>query len=100
VLWIGTWSGGLNQFDRDQEKFAHYRERDGLPNETIYGILEDDHGNLWLSTNNGLSKFNPTTKEFKNYDIHDGLQSNEYNQNAYYKSASGEMFFGGMNGFT
>jgi signal transduction histidine kinase len=99
VLWIGT-HGGLNQFDRDQEKFTHYREKDGLPNDCIYGILEDDHGNLWLSTNNGLSKFNAQTKEFKNYDVGDGLQSKEYSTFAYYRSAlSGEMFFGGVNGF-
>jgi len=99
MLWIGT-AGGLNKFDREKGRMTHYRERDGLPNDCIYGILEDDHGNLWLSTNNGLSKFNPQTKEFKNYDVRDGLQSNEYNTLAYYKSAvSGEMFFGGPNGF-
>jgi len=62
------------------------------------GYLEDDYGNLWLSTNNGLSKFNPQTNEFKNYDVHDGCK--DYNARAYYKSAvSGEMFFGGGNGF-
>ncbi|MGH7450322.1 MAG: two-component regulator propeller domain-containing protein [bacterium] len=100
MLWIGTAGGGLNRFDRKKGRITHYRERDGLPNDCIYGILEDDHGNLWLSTNNGLSKFNPQTKEFKNYDVRDGLQSNEYNGHAYYKSAvSGEMFFGGINGF-
>jgi len=65
----------------------------------IYGILEDDHGNLWLSTNRGLSKFDPQTETFKNYDVKDGLQSNEFNQGAYHKSSSGEMFFGGINGF-
>ncbi len=100
VLWIGTLGGGLNKFDREKGRMTHYREREELPNDCIYGILEDDHGNLWLSTNNGLSKFNPQTKAFKNYDVRDGLQSNEYNTLAYYKSAvNGEMFFGGANGF-
>jgi len=64
--------------------------------------LEDDDGNLWISTNKGLSRFNPTIEgdsAFRNFDIHDGLQSNEFNMNAWYKNASGEMFFGGMNGF-
>ena len=99
VLWIGTAGGGLCKFDRASETFTHYREKDGLPNDTVYGILEDDHGNLWLSTNVGLSKFDPQTETFKNYDAEDGLQSNEFNMSAYYKSSSGEMFFGGINGF-
>jgi serine phosphatase RsbU (regulator of sigma subunit)/ligand-binding sensor domain-containing protein len=99
VLWIGTWGGGLDKFDKTTGTFTHFTERDGLPNGVIYGILGDDDGNLWLSTNNGLSKFNPSTKTFRNYDVDDGLQSNEFNQGAYFKSKSGEMFFGGINGF-
>jgi signal transduction histidine kinase/ligand-binding sensor domain-containing protein/DNA-binding NarL/FixJ family response regulator len=97
-LWIGTFGGGLNKFNRETETFSAYRERHGLPNDSIYGILEDDQGNLWMSTNFGLSKFNPTTETFKNYDTSDGLQSNEFNQSAYYQSPGGEMFFGGING--
>jgi two-component system sensor histidine kinase ChiS len=98
VIWIGT-AGGLDKFDPALEGFVHYREKDGLPNEFIYGILEDDQGNLWLSTNNGVSKFNPETETFKNFDVSDGLQSNEFNQGAYSKNAAGEMFFGGIDGF-
>jgi signal transduction histidine kinase/ligand-binding sensor domain-containing protein/DNA-binding response OmpR family regulator len=97
-LWIGTVGGGLNKFNRQKEQFKRYREIDGLPNNVIYGILEDDYGNLWVSTNKGLSKYNPKTKIFKNYDMKDGLRSNEFDQGAYYKSKSGEMFFGGING--
>jgi signal transduction histidine kinase/ligand-binding sensor domain-containing protein/class 3 adenylate cyclase/ActR/RegA family two-component response regulator len=98
VLWIGT-RAGLNRFDPQTETFKNYREKDGLPNEVIYGILEDDHGNLWLSTNKGLSKFNPETETFRNYDVRDGLQSNEFNADAAFRNRSGEMFFGGINGF-
>jgi len=97
-IWIGT-SGGLNKFDRERDTFKHYREKDGLPNDVIYGILEDDQGYLWMSTNRGLARFNPEIEIFKNYDVKDGLQSNEFNQNAFYKSRSGEFFFGGNNGF-
>ncbi|MCK5646543.1 MAG: response regulator [Anaerolineales bacterium] len=97
-LWIGTFGGGLNKFNRETETFNAYRERQGLPNDSIYGILEDDQGNLWMSTNFGLSRFNPATETFKNYDTSDGLQSNEFNQSAYYQSPGGEMFFGGING--
>jgi len=99
VLWIGTWGGGLNRFDPVQETFTHYWEKDGLANDVVYGILEDEQGNLWLSTNRGLSRFNPEKGAFKNYDSTYGLQSDEFNNGAYHKSGSGEMFFGGINGF-
>jgi signal transduction histidine kinase/ligand-binding sensor domain-containing protein len=100
VLWVGTAGGGLNKLDRKSGTFTHYREQDGLPNDVIYGILEDGRGYLWLSTNKGLSRFNPRTEAFVNYDKDDGLQSNEFNGGAYYQSSDGEMFFGGINGFS
>ncbi len=99
VLWIGTLGGGLNKFDPENERFVHYTEEDGLSSNTIYGILEDEENNLWLSTNKGLSKFNKKTETFKNYDTSDGLLGNEFWGGSYYKSASGEMFFGTINGF-
>jgi two-component system sensor histidine kinase ChiS len=101
ILWIGTRGGGLNKFDRVNETFTHYDEKGGLPTEVIYGILEDPNGNLWLSTNkNGLSKFDPHTATYKNFDVKDGLQGNVFTAGAYYQSRwSGEMFFGGINGF-
>ncbi len=110
-LWVGTWGGGLNELDRATGKFVHYTVRDGLPNNTIYCILEDSGqsadaaGGLWLSTNNGLSRFDPSrtsaasTRSFRNYDVGDGLQSNEFNTGACSMSPSGELFFGGVNGF-
>jgi two-component system sensor histidine kinase ChiS len=99
TLWIGT-DDGLDRFDRDTETFIHYTEKDGLASDAVAGILADDKGNLWISSNKGLSKFDPRTEEFKNYDARDGLQSNEFNRGAYCNSKSGEMFFGGVNGFT
>ena len=98
-LWIGTVGGGLNKFDRERDIFYHYREKDGLANDVIYGILEDDRGNLWLSTNRGLSRFNISEESFKNFDLRDGLQHDEFNQGAALKNRSGELFFGGINGF-
>lgn len=98
ILWIGTAGGGINRFDVDNNMFTHFYESDGLPNNVVYGILPDGKGNLWLSTNKGLSKFNPKKKTFRNYDVNDGLQSNEFNTGAYYRSEKGEMFFGGING--
>ncbi len=104
VLWVGTAGGGLNKLDRATGTFTRYREKDGLPNDYVYGILEQDlspgggERSLWLSTNKGLSQFNSQTETFKNYDVRDGLQSNEFNMSAYHKSSSGEMFFGGIHG--
>ncbi len=100
-FWIGT-VGGLCAFDRTSGICTMvYTDKEGLPNNTIEGILEDEQGNLWISTNNGLSCFNPQTRAFRNYDALDGLQSNEFTVfTAFYKSPrSGEMYFGGMNGF-
>ncbi|MGH1363384.1 MAG: ligand-binding sensor domain-containing protein [Calditrichia bacterium] len=98
-VWFGTYSGGLNRFDREQEKFHFITEEDGLANNSIRAILEDDFGNLWLSTNEGISRFNPHSGSVRNYDVSDGLQSNEFSAGAAFRAPSGEMFFGGINGF-
>ena len=98
VLWIGTSGGGLNRFNVASGTFAHFTEKDGLPNNVIYGVLPDEKGNLWLSTNKGISKFNPNQITFRNYNINDGLQSNEFNTGAYYRGQKGELFFGGIKG--
>lgn len=98
ILWIGTAGGGLNRFDIEKGSFTHFTETHGLPNNVVYGILPDTKGNIWLSTNKGLSKFNPRDSTFRNYDVRDGLQSNEFNTGAYYRSNDGELFFGGIKG--
>jgi two-component system sensor histidine kinase ChiS len=97
-LWIGT-DDGLNRFDPATETFTVYTENDGLANDAIACILGDNQGYLWISSGKGLSKLDPHTGQFKNYDARDGLQSNEFNRDACYKNAQGEMFFGGINGF-
>jgi len=99
MIWIATAGGGLNRLNVETQTFTAWTEDDGLSNNAVYGILPDDQGNLWLSTDLGISKFDPQQNKFRNYDIRNGLQSNEYNGNAYYRSSSGEMFFGGINGF-
>ncbi len=98
-IWVGTIGNGLNKLDKDRKSFQRYNVKDGLPNDTVIGILEDDSRYLWISTNYGLSRFDPVTETFKNYDARDGFQSNEYNQWSYLKLKSGELAFGGVNGF-
>jgi ligand-binding sensor domain-containing protein/signal transduction histidine kinase len=102
-LWIGT-VGGLNVFNREDSTFSHYNQEHGLPNNQINGILEDNHGNLWISTNKGISKFinginRPKNPTFKNYDVGDGLQGDEFRPRSYCKDKQGRMYFGGKNGF-
>ncbi len=98
-IWLGTWGGGLNRLDGETGTFSHFTMADGLASNEILGILEDRSGNLWLMTNEGLSRFSPPTGQFRNYDVSDGLQGREFQGGAYYQSPSGEMFFGGANGF-
>ena len=106
-LWFAT-STGLNQLVRStsslptgQAGFIHFTEKDGLPSNNVRGILEDDHGYLWLNTSKGISKFNPETNLFKNYDVSYGL---ELASDVFYgfgcKTSNGEMYFGGAKGFT
>lgn len=99
-IWVGTIAGGLNLFDRRTGRFTHIREGNGLPSDLVYGVLEDQHGLLWLSTAKGICRFDPKAGGFKTYDYSDGLQGNDFNQGAYAKDLrTGELFFGGSNGF-
>ncbi|MFN3872461.1 MAG: two-component regulator propeller domain-containing protein [Ignavibacterium sp.] len=96
-IWIGTLGGGLNLFEKNS--FKHFTEKDGLISNIILSISDDENGNLWLATSKGVSRFNPDTKEIRNYDEGDGLQSSEFNPRAIAKhSFSGVLFFGGVRG--
>ncbi len=103
VVWAGTYGGGLNKIESagtDKFRITHYDEEDGLSNNVIYAILEDNEGKLWVSTNKGISKFDPQNGSFVNYEESDGLQSNRFYWGAAFKSNKGEMIFGGTNGLT
>jgi len=99
VFWMGTLGGGLVKWDRSNDLFEVVNKSKGLPNDVIYGVLQDDNGLLWMSTNKGVCSYNPKTKEVKNYTEEDGLMSNECNLGAYLKSANGNFYFGGIYGF-
>ncbi len=98
TMWIGTYGGGLNKFDRKTGKFYRYKKKNGLNCDVVYGILEDNNNNLWLSSDNGIYRFNIVNGFITHYDLQDGLQSIEFSGGAYFKSKDGEMFFGGING--
>ncbi len=100
ALWIGTVEG-LCRFDTRRKSWMTFRVKDGLPDESIYGILAANSTTLWFSTNRGLVRMScvdPTHPSFRNYTPEDGLQSYEFNTNTYFKTPAGEMLFGGING--
>ena len=103
-IWIGTFSGGLCYFDYQKNQFSTLTDKEGLPDNSVYSILEDNNHQLWLGTGNGLSRFDPITKKFTNYDVTDGLQSNIFyagnrQRPAHCKGKDGILYFGGAGGF-
>jgi len=99
-MWFGTVSQGLVKLDRANGTLKAYTVAEGLPNNYVYGILEDAQGNLWMSTNLGLAKFNPATEVFTNYNISHGLPNNQFNYKSAFKDRSGWMYFGTVNGLS
>ncbi|MEK6478307.1 two-component regulator propeller domain-containing protein [Catalinimonas sp. 4WD22] len=98
-LWLGLEGGGLKSFDRKSGKFKTFTINDGLPSNHVHAIEEDTKGQLWLSTNQGISCFTPEEQTFKNYDMRIGLQGLQFNRVASAHLPTGEMLFGGSNGF-
>ncbi len=103
-LWIGTGDAGLNRWlasDRQQGKlrFTHYTKAQGLPSNSVQGILSDSLGHIWISSTKGLSRLHPDTGVVRNFDPADGLQGYDFNQGAYFSTPDGRFFFGGPKGF-
>ncbi|NLP10736.1 histidine kinase [bacterium] len=99
-IWAGTLGAGLFHLQPESGQIRRYSERDGLPGNVVYGILEDDQGRLWLSTTEGLVRFDPAYGQSITFTKENGLQSNQFCYNAYLKSRDGKMYFGGINGVT
>lgn len=103
-IYAGTYGKGLNRIafdglDIKKNEVKIYTRAEGMPNDVVYGILYDNRGVVWLSTNEGIAAFTPKTEEFAVYDVNDGLQANQFYWGARTKGASGELLFGGINGF-
>ncbi len=97
--WLGTFGSGLLKLNVKTREVRQFRKSDGLPNNVIYSVLPDDNGNLWLSTNKGLVRFDERTYEVSNFGEVHGLMSNEMNLGAALRSRTGQLFFGGISGF-
>jgi signal transduction histidine kinase/CheY-like chemotaxis protein/streptogramin lyase/HPt (histidine-containing phosphotransfer) domain-containing protein len=104
VLWVGTAGAGLDRVigssaDPAAVRFESQARLAGMSNQVVYGIESDGQDRLWLSTNNGLARFDPRTHEIKTFHQAQGLQDEEFNFNAHYAGTDGTLFFGGNNGF-
>ncbi|CAM2070778.1 Response regulator [Sulfidibacter corallicola] len=100
TVWVGTRHGGLNRLNPRGGSVEIYSEAQGLPNASVYGIQPDHRGHLWLSTNQGITRFDPERRTFHDYTLTDGIQGNEFCRGASYRDPAGMLYFGGDQGFT
>ena len=98
--WFGSNGGGLYHWNPLTEKFNTYLTKDGLAGNTVTGILEADNGEIWLSTNKGLSRFDTHLRNFKNFTTQHGLPSNVFSLAANKRLSTGELAFGSAAGLT
>jgi signal transduction histidine kinase/ligand-binding sensor domain-containing protein/CheY-like chemotaxis protein len=103
-LWVGTAGAGLERVigtsaEPSAVRFESQAHLEGMSNQVVYGIESDPDGGLWLSTNNGLARFDPRAHVIKMFHQVHGLQDEEFNFNAHHAAADGTLFFGGNNGF-
>ncbi|HEX3010202.1 MAG TPA: two-component regulator propeller domain-containing protein, partial [Bacteroidales bacterium] len=99
LIWIGT-SDGLNIYNPITKQIERIGVNNGLPKGLVMGILEDNDGNIWVSTSKGVARIEPQTRFIRSYDKHDGWLNTEFSEGAYFKSKTGELFFGGIDGIT
>ena len=97
-MWIAT-KGGLHQYNYSSKTITAYTVHDGLPNNTIMGIIPKSDSSIWITTNNGVCRFYSHTKKTVLYTVHDGLQDNEFLAHSFLKLNTGDMLWGGINGF-
>ncbi len=97
-LFVSTKGGGFDRFEKSTGKCQNFNDSNGLTNNVVYGILVDKNKKMWLSTNRGISRFNPKTQTFQHLNKQDGLQDDEFNTNAFTLTTDGQVVFGGING--
>ena len=98
-LWVSTQGGGIGLYDNENDSFTTYNSSNGLPNDVVYQIVEDQSGFLWLSTNQGLVRFDPENGQFINFNVDNGLKTNQFNYKSSFKDSEGRIYFGSLDGF-
>jgi PAS domain S-box-containing protein len=99
AIWVGSRDAGVDRYDYKTQTFRNYNKIDGLSSDSVFGILEDSAGKIWISSGKGISVLEPSTGEVTLYDSTHGLQSDDFHSNAFLKLADGTLLFGGTNGF-
>jgi signal transduction histidine kinase/ligand-binding sensor domain-containing protein/DNA-binding response OmpR family regulator len=98
-LWIGTFDNGLIKFNYQKKETIKIDENTGLIGKSVFGIQED-LDNIWVSTEQGISRINKKNLAITNFNNTSGLKVTEYNYNASCKTSDGMIIFGGIGGFT
>jgi|WetSurMetagenome_2_1015567.scaffolds.fasta_scaffold01697_5 hypothetical protein len=98
-LWLALLGEGVCRINRKNGLFKYYTTSDGLSNNTTYNLLRDKSGYIWVSTNAGISRINPSNNKIETFGPTDGLKISEFNSGAKFETGSGEFIFGGMGGF-
>lgn len=97
-IWLGS-DNGVYKLSIDLNIIESYSSHNGLPNNLVVGIQEDDKYDLWITTKGGLSVLNPDTGKLKNFNVHDGIQGSEFLSKSIEKTNDGRIIIGGINGF-
>jgi len=97
-LWIGTFGKGLFKYNTNDDSIKWFNSKNDLIHETIFSIIQEYSGDLWIAGNEGLTKFNYNTESFLNFTKKDGLLSNNFNFNSALKTSSNKLFFGNSKG--
>ncbi len=98
-LWLALLGDGVCRYNPENGEILYYTTRDGLSNNTTYNLLEDSEKNIWVSTNNGISRINPVTGQIRTFGLSDGLKIHEFNSGAKFRAKDGEFLMGGMGGY-
>jgi signal transduction histidine kinase/ligand-binding sensor domain-containing protein/DNA-binding response OmpR family regulator len=100
-IWVGTYGNGIGVANMNSDgsfQFENFNQKHGLSNNVVYCIEEGKDGTMWISTDNGLSAFNPITRRFNNFYERDGLLNNQFYWSASFTDREGNIYFGGING--
>ena len=100
IYWLATAGGGLIRWDKKTGQFRQFTKVDGLANNVLYAIYEDEKEHLWMSSDYGIIQFDKNSFQSKAYLLEDGITHHEFNRVSHFQDADGRIYFGGLNGVT
>ena len=99
IFWFGTRGKGMFTLNHRTSEIKPFIHNEIIANSDVYSILEDDHNNIWFSTNNGIFRFDPAAETLRRFTAVDGLSGDQFIPKAAIKSSDGRLYFGSSNGF-